>query len=129
MATAEGKGIGERKDANRETAGYEHLRKRNGCESNMEAGLIDVIRRTFVRSSQGMMIAAVVAKARSAKSITVDYVDKTDTWTRPTNYPSTNVKAEFSQVVEDNASSLHDDTAKVAMKYAFRSCVASLSEC
>lgn len=63
MATVDGKGIGARKDANRETAGNGHLRKRNGRESNMEAGLIDVIQCTFVRPSQCMMAAAVVARA------------------------------------------------------------------
>jgi hypothetical protein len=62
MAGIEGRGIKERKDANRETAGYEHLRKGKGCESNMEAGMVDTIR-AFVRSSQGVMIAAIVAKA------------------------------------------------------------------
>jgi hypothetical protein len=52
-----------------------------------------------------------------AKTIAVEYVDKTTGWTRPSGFPTSTVKEEFAKVAEDNAASLKTETVKVAMKY------------
>jgi hypothetical protein len=51
------------------------------------------------------------------RSVAVEYVDKTVTWTRPTNFPSAGVKSDFTQVAEENIDSLKPETTRVAMKY------------
>jgi hypothetical protein len=52
-----------------------------------------------------------------AKTIVVEYVDKTTSWTRPSSFPTLTVKDEFAKLVEDNAASLKAETVKVALKY------------
>ena len=49
-------------------------------------------------------------------SITVEYVDKTTAWTRPRDFPSADIKSDFTQVAEENAASLKPETTRVAMK-------------
>ena len=55
---------------------------------------------------------------KGTKSIAVEYVDKTTSWTRPSNFPSTSVKEDFTQVAQENIDSLTSETTRVAMKYA-----------
>ncbi|KZM24356.1 hypothetical protein ST47_g4500 [Ascochyta rabiei] len=50
------------------------------------------------------------------KTLALDYVDKTTTWTRPGGFPSTQVKDDFSKAVEQNIHKLNPRTVKVAMK-------------
>ncbi|KAE9970055.1 hypothetical protein BLS_005101 [Venturia inaequalis] len=51
-----------------------------------------------------------------AKTVTVEYVDRTTSWTRPSGFPTSSVKEEFAKVAVENAASLKPETVKVAMK-------------
>jgi len=51
-----------------------------------------------------------------AKTVAVEFVDKTTTWTRPEGFPSTGAQSEFVQVVKDNINTLQSTTTTVAMK-------------
>ncbi|KAF2732068.1 hypothetical protein EJ04DRAFT_514187 [Polyplosphaeria fusca] len=53
---------------------------------------------------------------KGAKTVAVEFVDKTTTWTRPAGFPSTSAQSEFVQVVKDNINTLQSTTATVAMK-------------
>ncbi|KAK4983982.1 hypothetical protein LTR50_006892 [Elasticomyces elasticus] len=53
---------------------------------------------------------------KGGRSIAVEYVDKTNAWTRPQGFPSASVKADFTQVAEENYDALKPETTKVAMK-------------
>lgn len=53
---------------------------------------------------------------KGGKSIVVECVDKTTAWIRPAGFPTTSVRSEFVQIVEENINSLQPTTAIVAMK-------------
>ncbi|KAF2176603.1 hypothetical protein K469DRAFT_698372 [Zopfia rhizophila CBS 207.26] len=53
---------------------------------------------------------------KGAKTVAVEFVDKTTSWTRPAGFPSTSVQSEFAQVVKDNIDALQPTTTTVAMK-------------
>ncbi|KAB8356353.1 hypothetical protein FH972_023937 [Carpinus fangiana] len=53
---------------------------------------------------------------KGTKTLAVEYVDKTTAWTRPTGFPSSSVKSEFAEVIEEHADTFRPDTVKVAMK-------------
>lgn len=60
---------------------------------------------------------------KGARSIAVEYVEKTTAWTRPEGFPSAIIKSDFTQVAEENADSFKPETTRVAMKYAPRALV------
>ncbi|KAL9097945.1 MAG: hypothetical protein Q9163_006297 [Psora crenata] len=53
---------------------------------------------------------------KGTKRISVESVDQTTAWKRPTGYPSANTKEVFSNVVDKNSDSFRPETVKVAMK-------------
>ncbi|KAF2642226.1 hypothetical protein P280DRAFT_548773 [Massarina eburnea CBS 473.64] len=59
---------------------------------------------------------AIQTVTKGAKTIMVEYVEKTTAWTRPAGYPADNVKQEFVSLVDDYFDKLQPTTAKVAMK-------------
>ncbi|KAK3046088.1 hypothetical protein LTR09_012403 [Extremus antarcticus] len=53
---------------------------------------------------------------KGKKTITVEYVDQTTAWKRPTGFPSASTKDTFAAVVDKNSDSFMSETVKVAMK-------------
>lgn len=57
--------------------------------------------------------------ANGSKTIALECVDKTSTWTRPSGFPSAQVKDDIAKAVEQNIHKLNPRTVKVAMKSVF----------
>lgn len=55
-----------------------------------------------------------------ARTVAVEYVDKTTSWVRPTAFPSAQIRSDFTQVVRENIDSLKPETTRVGMKYVSR---------
>ncbi|EKG12719.1 hypothetical protein MPH_10132 [Macrophomina phaseolina MS6] len=58
---------------------------------------------------------------KGTKSVAVEYVDKTTSWTRPDEFPASSVKSDFTQVAEENLESLKPETVRVAMNLEHQS--------
>ncbi|KAI8944637.1 hypothetical protein F4801DRAFT_571073 [Xylaria longipes] len=59
---------------------------------------------------------------KGARTLSIEYVDRTTSWVRPQGFPSPAVQADFVQVVEDNIAVFSPQTTKVAMKYVTLHC-------
>lgn len=55
--------------------------------------------------------------SKSGRTLAVEYVDKTTSWTRPSDFPASSVRQDFTDVVQENIDSFSSATTKVAMKY------------
>lgn len=55
---------------------------------------------------------------RGARSLRIEFVDKSTAWIRPPDFPSASVKMNFAQVAEENVDLFEPETTTVAMKYA-----------
>lgn len=53
---------------------------------------------------------------KNGRTLTVDIVDRTTAWVRPSGWPPTHIREDFARVVEDNISVFNTNTVKVAMK-------------
>lgn len=53
---------------------------------------------------------------KGGRTIKINVIDKTSAWTRPSDYPSTSVKEDFSQLVQEQGDKFKDGVSTVAMK-------------
>ncbi|KAJ0106877.1 hypothetical protein J7T55_014953 [Diaporthe amygdali] len=54
--------------------------------------------------------------SKGGRTLTIEYVDKTTAWVRPSDFPSSSVKQDFTEVVQENMDTFSPETTKVAMK-------------
>lgn len=54
------------------------------------------------------------------KTVAVEYVEKTTSWIRPSDFPSQSVKDDFVKVAQNNVSKFKAGTIKIAMKCVLR---------
>lgn len=56
-------------------------------------------------------------KSKSGKQVALEVVDKTTSWSRPSEFPSESVKREFVEIAEKNTDKFKPEVVKIAMKY------------
>ncbi|KAG6367329.1 hypothetical protein INS49_001516 [Diaporthe citri] len=54
--------------------------------------------------------------SKSGRTLAVEYVDKTTAWTRPSEFPASSIKQDFTDVVQENIDNFGTETTRVAMK-------------
>lgn len=54
---------------------------------------------------------------KNGQKLTVEYVDKTTAWVRPSDYPAQKVKDEFVLAVKELQGDMKPGTTRIAMKY------------
>lgn len=54
--------------------------------------------------------------SKSGRTLAVEYVDKTTAWTRPSGFPVSSTKEDFTDVVQENIDNFGTETTRVAMK-------------